>query len=177
MAIQVSGNRTARGAVILMRSVSIRCTWVYEGGGLAGEPLPRRQRGGAAFPVGLAIDEMAREAEVVVDGGELLQRLHLPEPEQGPISSSERWLFSTRLIAQRPISCQSGNPARPWQHRSCAGASSRRSLHDMTCSASAFSLIEVIRYKPAPIQCEATSPGVDGRSKWLCSSSRSDLCT
>jgi hypothetical protein len=37
---------------------------------------------------------MALQAEVVVDvgvyRGELLQRLHLPEPEHRPLSSSER---------------------------------------------------------------------------------------
>ena len=44
--------------------------------------------------VGLSVDEVAFEVEVIVDvgvdGGALLQALHLPEPQHRPLSSSER---------------------------------------------------------------------------------------
>ena len=44
--------------------------------------------------VGLSADEVAFLVEVVVegavDGGELLEGLHLPEPQHRPLSSSER---------------------------------------------------------------------------------------
>jgi hypothetical protein len=46
------------------------------------------------FLVGLSVDEVAPKVEVVVDvgvdGSKLLERLHLPEPEHRPLSSSER---------------------------------------------------------------------------------------
>ena len=38
-----------------------------EGRGLACDDLPLRERGGASFLVGLAIDEVAFQVEVVVD--------------------------------------------------------------------------------------------------------------
>jgi len=65
----------------------------FDGGSLAREDLPLRESGGAPLLIGLAIDEVAFQVEVIVDagvdGGELLQRLHLPEALQCPFSSSE----------------------------------------------------------------------------------------
>ena len=56
--------------------------------------LPLGQSGRAAGLVGLSVDEVAFEVEVVVDvgvdRGELLHALHLSEPEHRPLSSSER---------------------------------------------------------------------------------------
>jgi hypothetical protein len=53
----------------------------------ASEVLPRRLD--SAFLLGLSIDELALKAQVIVDigvdRGELLQRLHLPEPEAWPV--------------------------------------------------------------------------------------------
>ena len=49
--------------------LSARCTSIFEGMALAGEDLPLCQGGRAAFLVGLAINEVAFEIEVVVDVG------------------------------------------------------------------------------------------------------------
>ena len=57
------------GAVSLTRTA---LSWMHlgsEGQGLARDDLPLRQGGGASFLVGLSIDEMAFQAEVVVDVG------------------------------------------------------------------------------------------------------------
>lgn len=41
----------------------------YKGIGLAGEYLPLHQHGGASFSVGLSVDEVAFQAEEVVEAG------------------------------------------------------------------------------------------------------------
>ena len=56
--------------------------------------MPLGQSSRAAGLVSLSVDEVAFEVKVVVDvgvyRGELLQALHLPEPEHRSLSSSER---------------------------------------------------------------------------------------
>jgi len=69
-----------------------------------------RQGGGAAFLVGGSIDEMAFQSEAVVDvgvdRGELLQGLRdLNLSIARSRRRNDKWLFSTRLLAQRLTSC------------------------------------------------------------------------
>jgi CubicO group peptidase (beta-lactamase class C family) len=60
---------------------------------LARDCPPLSQGGRASLLVGFAADEVTLLTEVVVEGrvdrGELLQRLHPPEPQHRPLSSSE----------------------------------------------------------------------------------------
>ena len=60
---------------------------VSEGSSLAGEYLPLRQRGGASFPVSLAIDEVALKIEVVVNVGVDLEAVMNLRRWQWPASS------------------------------------------------------------------------------------------
>lgn len=56
-----------------------------------GQRLPLSQGNRATFFVGLAVDEVAFQIEMVVDirmnGGEFLHRLHLPKPQHCPVLS------------------------------------------------------------------------------------------
>ena len=74
--------------------MSIRCSPGFERSGLAREDLQLRQRSGASLLVGLAVDEVAFQAGVVVDigmyRGELLELPHSPETQHRPLPSSER---------------------------------------------------------------------------------------
>lgn len=110
------------------KPISTRYTAGFEGGRLAGELLPLRKCGGATLVVGLVVDKMAFVIEVVVDvgldGGELLQRLHLPEPQH---------LFQSTWTA-----CSIGD-ASPFEPVSCA---KRQRVVDFTVQA--LSLLDEI---------------------------------
>lgn len=54
---------------VLREPLSPRCNPAFERSGLAREDLPLRQGSGASCLVGLAVDEMTFEVEVVVDVG------------------------------------------------------------------------------------------------------------
>ena len=89
----ISPRMTGGGGV---SPTQIRLHWPESGQGrraLCGEHFPLGQGGRALGFVCLSADEVAVLVEVVVesgvDGAELLQRLHLPEPHHGPFSSSE----------------------------------------------------------------------------------------
>jgi hypothetical protein len=85
-------------------------------GRLACETLPLRQRGGASFLVGLAVNEVAFEAEMV-------WRLAWTEANFFNVPICREWSmapsrrrngrgeFSTRLLAERPTSCFSALPS------------------------------------------------------------------
>ena len=53
----------------------------------------RRRGGGATLLVGVSVDEVAFEGEMIMQRGvdrcEFLQRLHLTKPQHGPLASSE----------------------------------------------------------------------------------------
>ena len=88
---------------------------VFGQSGLGGDLSPLGGLRGAVLLVGLPIDDVTFEIEMVVDvgmdTGELWHRFHLSKPQHGPLSWSERQVaFSTRLFAQRPTSCFTALP-------------------------------------------------------------------
>ena len=67
---------------------------------------PLGESGGAGQLVVVAVLEMALRGEVVVDrgmdGGELLQCSHPPEPQHRPLASSERQVGVFRSVVEPP---------------------------------------------------------------------------